>query len=123
MNRKKVLIFVTLTYFVSYLLAISYFLAGGTMMFPGIFLVCVAYMFVPAASAMFVQKVIYKSPVIRPLRISFRLNPWFFVAWLLPVLVAFATLGVSLLFPGVTFSPDNGSFGTLFVEPQQLGMP
>jgi len=36
--------------------------------------------------------------------ISFRFNAWFIVAWLTMPLLAFVTIGVSLLFPDVTFS-------------------
>jgi membrane protease YdiL (CAAX protease family) len=37
---------------------------------------------------------------------SFRPNRWFLVAWLLPPLLALATLPVSLLFPGVQYAGD-----------------
>src|SRR5262245_16920542 len=110
-NVKKVALFLALTYALTYLLAIVYFLAGGTVNPPGIFnaflLFGVVYMFVPTLCAVVVQKLIYKAPLKQPLRINFRPNRWFVVAWLLPLLLAFATFGVALLFPGVTFSADS----------------
>jgi membrane protease YdiL (CAAX protease family) len=64
-----------------------------------------AYMFIPALVALFIQRVVYREPL-RELGISFKLNRWFLAAWLLPPALAFLTLGISLLFPGVTFSPE-----------------
>src|SRR5262249_21570455 len=106
-NVRKVALFLVLTYASTYLLAVSYFRAGGTVESPGILIFGVIYMFMPAFCAVVVQKLIYKAPLIKPLRIRLRPNRWFFVAWLLPLLLVFATFGVALLFPGVTFSPDR----------------
>src|SRR5262245_41465811 len=122
-NVKKVALFLGLTYASTYLLAIIYFLAGGTVNPPGIFnvflLVGVVYMFMPTLCAVVVQKLIYQAPLKQPLRINFRPNRWFLVAWLLPVLLAFATFGVALLFPGVTFSPDKQDSSEQFEQFRQ----
>jgi membrane protease YdiL (CAAX protease family) len=56
--------------------------------------------------AIIVQKAVYKAPLKEPLRINFRPNRWFLVAWLTPLLFALVTLGASLLLPGVEFSSD-----------------
>src|SRR5262245_48876303 len=122
-NGKKVALFLGLTYALTYLLAIIYSLAGGSVKPPGILIVGVIYMFMPTLCAVVVQKIIYRAPLKQPLRINFRLNRWFFVAWLLPVLMAFATFGVALLFPGVTFSPDKqDNFRYLLLRPEQFGI-
>jgi membrane protease YdiL (CAAX protease family) len=122
-NGKKVALFLGLTYALTYLLAISYFRAGGSVEPPGILIVGVIYMFVPALSAVIVQKFIYKAPLKQPLRINFPPNRWFVVAWLLPVVIAFATFGVGLLFPGVSFSPDKqDNFRYLLLKPEQFGI-
>jgi len=45
------------------------------------------------------------------------------VAWCLPPVLAFAALGISLLFPGVEYSPQMAGFFdqlSVFVPPQQL---
>ncbi|MDQ0339970.1 membrane protease YdiL (CAAX protease family) [Caldalkalibacillus uzonensis] len=42
--------------------------------------------------------------------ISFRINRYFIVAWLLPVVIVILTPGVNLLFPQVHYSPDMGGF-------------
>ena len=122
-NVKKVALFLGLTYALTYLLAICYFQAGGTVEPPGILIVGVIYMFMPTLGAVVVQKLIYKAPLKGPLRIHFRPNRWFLVAWLLPLLLVLATFGVSLLFPGVTFSPDKqDNFRYLLLKPEQFGI-
>jgi membrane protease YdiL (CAAX protease family) len=122
-NVKKVTLFLGLTYALTYLLAIIYFRAGGTVKPPGILIVGVVYMFTPTLCAVVVQKLVYKAPLKKPLRINFRPNRWFLVAWLLPVLIAFAAFGVALLFPGVTFSPDKqDNFRYLLIKSEQFGI-
>jgi uncharacterized protein len=122
-NVKKVALFLGLTYALTYLLAICYFQAGGTVEPPGILVFGVIYMFMPALCAVIVQKFIYKAPLKKPLRINFRPNRWFVVAWLLPLLIACASLGVALLFPGVTFSPDKqDNFRYLLLKPAHFGI-
>ena len=59
----------------------------------------VVYMFVPATVVLVVQKGIFKEPLKEPLRISFRLNRWFLVAWLLHPLIACASMGVACSCP------------------------
>jgi membrane protease YdiL (CAAX protease family) len=122
-NVKKVALFLGLTYALTYLLAISYFQAGGTIQPPSILIMGVIYMFMPALCAVVVQKLIYKCSLKKPLRINFRPNRWFLVAWLLPILMPFATFGVALLFPEVTFSPDKqDNFRYLLLRPEQFGI-
>ncbi|MBM4454282.1 MAG: CPBP family intramembrane metalloprotease, partial [Chloroflexi bacterium] len=100
-----------------------YLYLGGKWVMPGTLIVSTAYMFVPMIMAIVVQKLIYKEPLKEPLGISFKLNWWFLVAWLLPPLIAFATLGVSLLLPGVEFSPQMAGLMERFkstLTPEQL---
>jgi hypothetical protein len=105
-NVKKVGLFVGLTYLVSYALVPLYFALGGPRTMPGVLALGIAYMFVPGTAALAIQRLVYHAPLKGPLRIRFRPNRWFLVAWLLPPVLALATLGVSLLLPGVTFSPE-----------------
>ncbi|MHC4363430.1 MAG: lysostaphin resistance A-like protein, partial [Planctomycetota bacterium] len=95
-----------LTFFLSWLMAILFFGFGGRPYTAGWLVMTVTYMFVPAAVAVAVQKFVYKKPLKHPLGISFKLNRWFLVAWLLPVAIALATIGVSLVFPGVEFCAE-----------------
>jgi len=100
----KAILFVTLTYMASWTFVGLYLAFGGTWTMPRAMIVSVIYMFVPMAMAVAVQKGLYRAPLKGPLRINFRLNRWFAVAWLLPVAIALATIGVSLLIPGLSFT-------------------
>lgn len=64
------------------------------------------YMFIPLISVLIVEKGIYNEAIIRPLNISFKLNWWFAIAVLIPLVLAFLSVGISLLIPGVSYSPD-----------------
>ena len=122
-NIRKVLIFVALTFLSSWLLAAGFYALGGRLNSPVAVVVLLIYMFMPMTMAIIVQKVIYKEPLKEPLGISFRPNRWFLVGWLLPPVVAFATIGVSLLLPGVEYSPGMAGFFERFgsaLTPQQL---
>jgi membrane protease YdiL (CAAX protease family) len=109
-NSKKAILFIGLSYSVSWLMAILFFTFGGKWMTPGSVVMAVVYMFVPTVVAIIVQKFIYKEAVKEPLGISFRLNRWFIVAWLLPLLIAIAAAAVSIVLPGAEFvSAPEGS--------------
>ena len=109
MNRsiKKSLLFIALTFFFNYLLIFSFLALGGKWLTPrAILIVGPIYMFIPMVVAIIVQKFIYKELLKEPLGISWKINRWWVVAWLLPPAVTLATLGVSLLFPGVSYSRE-----------------
>jgi len=120
---QKATIFLCLTFLASYLMVTLYLYLGGKWVMPGTLVVSIVYMFVPMIMAIVVQKFIYKESLREPLGISFKLNRWFLVAWLLPPVIAFATLGVSLLLPGVEFSPQMAGLMERFkstLTPEQL---
>jgi membrane protease YdiL (CAAX protease family) len=125
MNRDitKPALFIGLTFFINWLMAALFFVLAGKRDPAATTVMLILYMFVPMVVAIVVQKFIYKEPIRKPLGISFKLNRWFLVAWLLPPLIAFATFGVSLLFPGVEYSPDMAGMFERFkstLSPEQL---
>jgi len=83
---------------------VVYFTSGGIYAGLGGTLVGVVFMFMPWWPRSIVQKLVYKQPVRGPLGVNFDINRWWFVAWLLPPVLALVTLAVSLLLPGVHFS-------------------
>lgn len=105
-SLKKAGLFVGLTFSVSYPLIYLYLALGGKWVMPGSLIVTIAYMFVPMTVAIVLQRAVYRQPLSEPLGVSFKLNRWFTVAWLLPAAMALATLGVSLLYPSVEFSSE-----------------
>ena len=81
------------------------------------------YMFIPTLSVVIVKKLIYGERLRRDLQISFKLNKWFVGAWLIMPLVAFLTLGINLLLPGVNYNPEMTGLAERFasmVTPEQL---
>jgi membrane protease YdiL (CAAX protease family) len=122
-NRKKIGWFIGLTFGFNWLLAFLFFGLVGNQNPTATLVMAIAYMFVPMVMAIVVQKFIYKEAVKGPLGISFRINRWFLVAWLLPPLLALATFGVSLLLPGVAYSPDMAGMVERFqgtLTPEQM---
>jgi membrane protease YdiL (CAAX protease family) len=124
-NIKKAVLYIALTFFFSWLLAAVFYALGGRLNTGAAFVVLIVYMFIPMTMAIVVQKVIYKEPLRGPLGISFRPNRWFLVAWLLPPIIAFGAIGVSLLLPGVEYSPEMAGmferFGSM-LTPEQMGL-
>jgi membrane protease YdiL (CAAX protease family) len=109
-KKNRILPFLAITFVSSWSLGIGYWLLGGRWNTPPAFVVGTIYMFTPLLAAVIVQKWSAHEPIRIPLSVFFRPNRWFVVAWLLPVGIAFGAAGVSLLFPGVEFSPDLEGF-------------
>lgn len=123
MRFKKVILFIGLTFFANWFMAALFFALGGKWGSPSSLAFTASYMFVPMVMAIVVQKLIYKEPLKEPLGISFKLNWWFLVAWLLPPVIVFACLGVSLLLPGAEYSPSMEGLLERFeslLTPEQL---
>ncbi len=120
---KKALLYLALTFFFCWIILPIYFALGGKFNSPYTLPVLLIYMFVPMTMAIIVQKLIYHEPLRAPLGISFRWNRWFFFAWFLPPLLAIASMGVTLLIPGITFSPSMEGMFQRFsssLTPEQL---
>jgi uncharacterized protein len=108
MNKiNKTFLFLTLTFVISFSLVGLYKLFGGRYDNRiGGTILAVTYMFIPMICAIIVEKVIHKQEIKKNLLISFKINKWFFVAWLITPVMSFMALGISLLFPDVTYSPE-----------------
>ncbi len=102
----KTTLFLLLTFIISYSLAGLYILFGGQSNDRiGMLILGVTYMFIPMICVIIVSKLIHRENIISNFLISFKFNKWFLVAWLTAPIIAFGTLGISLLFPDVSFSP------------------
>jgi membrane protease YdiL (CAAX protease family) len=79
------------------------------------------YMFLPAVCAIILQ-LIHKEKPFRNLNISFKLNWWFLIAGIVPFIYSFMALGISLLFPDVSFSVTaEGFLSSLPAEQAEIG--
>lgn len=105
-------LFLILTFTISFLLAGIYKLTGGgSQDRTGFMILGIIYMFIPTIAVLIVKKLIHREKIASKLMISFKINKWFFVAWLIIPVLAFLTFGISLLFPDVIYSPDmSGMF-------------
>lgn len=102
---KKVCLFLTITFSISYAMAAVYYLirrdAADRI---GFTIMAASYMFVPFISVLITKK-IHKERLFSNLLISFRINRWFFVAWFIFPVIVLCAIGISVLFPGITFNP------------------
>jgi membrane protease YdiL (CAAX protease family) len=120
---RRAAIFIGLTFTVNWLFASLFWILGGRWGTPVGIAFGAGYMFVPMLTALLLQKGVYRESVKEPLGISFRLNRWFLVAWLLPPAIALAAFGVGLLVPGVEYSPQMQGLFERFaplVKPEQM---
>ncbi len=101
----KTRLFLVLVFGISFMAAGIFYLSGGRLDRTEGLVFAVLYMFFPLISALIVEKLIYKEKIKKPLLISFRLNWWFLVSWFLPPLIILGSLVISLLFPGISWSP------------------
>ncbi|MFU8805092.1 MAG: CPBP family intramembrane glutamic endopeptidase, partial [Bradymonadaceae bacterium] len=74
-----------------------------------IFVIGPVFMLVPALVAFTIDKRAGKK-VRESLRLNFRINRWWFVAWLIMPLLAFFSLVAAILLPGISFDADMGGF-------------
>ncbi len=85
------------------------------------FLFSVGSMLIPLLAVVFTQ-LIFKEPVFQGLGISFRLNRWWWIGWLLMPVISFAVLGVSLLMPGAHWSTEGQAVQAALAQmPSGLG--
>jgi membrane protease YdiL (CAAX protease family) len=122
-NIKRSTLFITATLAVSWVVIGIFFLFDGELAsIPGT-IVTVGYMFIPMLIALWIEKILYKNPIQQSLNISFRFNKWFVIAWLIAPILAFATLGLSLLFPEISYSADMAGMFERFKDmltPEQM---
>lgn len=96
--RAKAFIFIALTFFVSWILAFSYFALGGSIASTSFRVMGVAFMFIPMMCALLTQRALCREDILQPLGISIRLNRWIMLAWIVPAFVVVASTGVCFLF-------------------------
>jgi membrane protease YdiL (CAAX protease family) len=113
-----------LTFVISFSIAGIYKLIGGSYNDKiGFTILGVIYMFIPTISVIIVKKFIYHEKLKSDLLISFKINKWFFVAWLIMPVIIFISLGISLLFPDVSYNPEMTGMLKRFealMTPEQL---
>lgn len=79
----------------------------GSLLMVGLFAL---YMFFPLISVAIATRISGEKLSGRLLYTRFRLNRWWAVAWLLPLVLVLLATGFSLLMPGVQFAPDMSGY-------------
>jgi uncharacterized protein len=120
----KTALFLILVFSISFSFAGLFKLLGGDISNQLAYtLMGATYMFIPTICVLIVEKLIHKQPLQKNLLISFKINKWFVIAWLSMPILAFITIGVSLLFPDVIFTPDMAGLFKRYeamLNPEQL---
>ena len=57
--------------------------------------------------AVVLTQAIFKEPILQGLGISFKVNRWWVIGWLLMPVIALAVIGTTLLMPGAKWTPDS----------------
>ena len=106
----KICLFLIFTFVISWSIAAIFWIIHERINFQiGFTITGIIYMFIPFISAILV-KAIYKEPIMSDFLISFNFNIWFLIAWLIFPVIVFCALGISILFPNVTFNPELTGF-------------
>jgi membrane protease YdiL (CAAX protease family) len=103
---KKSLIFLSITFLLSWPIAFLCFALGGTTFSPLWMVMAIYFMFTPMIGAAITQKLIFKDAICGPLGVSFKLNRWFVIGLVLPPFLVVISTGISLLLPNVSFTHD-----------------
>ena len=104
--KKQTILFALIVILLSWTVAALFYVLNGDLQTTAGFVFMTGYMFFPLLSVMIVQA-IYKEPVLKGLGVSFNLNRWFLVAWLLPVVFNVAAMFASALIPPTRFSTET----------------
>ena len=85
------------------------------------FLFLTGAMLIPLLAVIFTQ-LIFKEPLFKGLGISFKINRWWFIGWLLMSVIALAVLGVSLLMPGAQWTTEGEAMQMALIKmPDGIG--
>ena len=104
--KKQIILFALLVILLSWTAAALFYLLNGDLQTTAGFVFMTGYMFFPLISVMIVQA-IHKEPILKGLGVSFKLNRWFVVAWLLPVVINVVSMFASALVPPMRFSTET----------------
>lgn len=115
-NINKVVLFIVLTFAINIAMVLIFSILGGQFNAKSGTIMALAYMFVPLLSAWVVEYGIHRNKIVQNWNISFKINKWFFIGWFLFPVIGFATLGISLLFPAVEYSPEMTGIMERFEE-------
>ena len=122
-NRtRRIAAYYACTFLATHALAAVYLWSGGSWRRLDSFVFANLAMLVPGLVAAGSARWLFHQPVTRVLGLSVRLNRWFLVAWLLPLLLSAVTLLMGLALPGTAYSASLAGLSARFdLNPDQIG--
>lgn len=104
---KRAATFTVVVCLVACLAGFTYHALGGRIgRGPWFGLMGLLYMWIPAGTAIVLQKWLYKEGVVGPLGISFKINRWWLVGLVVPPVAMYLAFGFSLLMPQASLAMD-----------------
>lgn len=104
--KKRTILFTIVVLLISWTAAVLFYVLSGDLQTKEGFVFTSSYMFFPLLSVILVQ-VIHKEPILKDVGVSFKLNRWFAVAWLLPAVFNVGAMFASTLFPPMKISTET----------------
>jgi hypothetical protein len=108
--RRKLALYLGITFFLSWSIGLTFWFAGGEWGSPASQAVVFLFMIPPGFAALAVKGAIAKEPVTADLGLRLTLNRWWLVAWLTPVVVALIATGLGSLMPGAVLDASVQGF-------------
>jgi len=109
-DGRNTVIFLAIAFFGSWLLAGAFAAFGGEWGSPASMGIGVVYMWIPGIAAIFWQKYASGGHIRKNLALYFKPNRWFFIAWIIPLLVALAAAEIGYELPWHEYSPGMEGF-------------
>lgn len=118
--NKKLFLYLGLTFALSWVYGFGYFALGGSLTAVSFLPVVSIYMFIPAITAVLLQKLVYKAPL-TDIGLRWRWNRWLPIAAVIPFLFLLLTIAIGGLLPGVRWATVDEITGVLLtaVPPEQ----
>ena len=98
-----------------------YWLNGGTIESSSYKVIAAACMCLPLVATIITQ-LVHKEPLLQGIGIRWKVNGWWFVAWLLPPVLVGAMIGLVCLLPGYDFSLDNAFMDQQMAKLDSIGL-
>lgn len=104
--NKKIRQFLIILFSISFISAGLFYVLGGMYQSLTVTAFASLYMLFPMITVIIVQHV-NGEPIFKEIGVSFKINRWWFVGWLLMPIFNLAALGVSALLPGISYTTEN----------------
>ena len=123
MKKNKSLTFIITVYIVSAFYSLIYLkIPYSTLIFKSMVVISF-YMFIPFLCSIFLSKFVYKESLMENINLKFKWSNWYFLAILIPVVLAYLSFLIALILPDVKLDPEMSGIMNKFakiMEPQQF---